>query len=151
MNWYLSRRQQHAVRVIIFLFLLSGSIMHSNLAIAAGALAVALPPDVPHQGFAIGVATDEPSDQAAAIALTHCRETTISGIRPLCKVIQGFQNQCVAFAMDPQPGAPGIGWGIADDLHSAEARALSKCEAIAGPGRHDTCVVGNFACDGTAK
>src|ERR1700730_565246 len=116
---------------------------------ADGALAVALPPDVVKQGFAYGYVTDYPSiNEADAQALKKCRDTTIAGVRPLCTVIQDFKNQCVAVAMDPQAGTPGVGWGIAADLRSAEAQALSKCQDTAGPGRRAACVVDHSSCDG---
>jgi hypothetical protein len=119
---------------------------------ADGALAVALPPDVVKQGFAYGYVTDYPDvNQADAQALKKCRDTTISGVRPLCTVIQDFKNQCVAVAMDPQAGTPGVGWSVAPDLHSAEAQALSKCEDTAGPGRRAACAVDHSSCDGSAK
>jgi hypothetical protein len=119
---------------------------------ADGALAVALPPDVVKQGFAYGYVTDYPdTDQADAQALKKCRDTTIAGVRPLCTVIQDFKSQCVAVAMDPQAGTPGVGWSVAPDLHTAEAQALSKCEDTAGPGRRAACAVDHSSCDGSAK
>jgi Domain of unknown function (DUF4189) len=119
---------------------------------ADGALAVGLPPDVVKQGFAYGYVTDYPDpNQADAQALKKCRDTTIAGVRPLCEVIQDFKNQCVAVAMDPQAGTPGVGWSVAPDLHTAEAQALSKCESTAGPGRRAACAVDHSSCDGSAK
>lgn len=119
---------------------------------ADGAIAVALPPDVVKQGFAYGYSTDyADSDKADAEALKKCRETTIAGIRSLCTVIQDFKNQCVAVAMDPQAGTPGVGWAVAADLHAAEAQALSKCEQTAGPGRRAACQADHSSCDGDGK
>jgi Domain of unknown function (DUF4189) len=119
---------------------------------ADGAIAVALPSDVVKQGFAYGYVTDAAdSNHADADALGKCRETTINAIRPLCEVIQDFKNQCVAVAMDPQAGTPGVGWGVANTLQAAQAQALSKCQSTAGPGRRAACVVDHSACDGTAK
>jgi hypothetical protein len=111
-----------------------------------------LPPDVVKQGFAYGYVTDYPdTNQADAEALKKCRDTTIEGVRPLCTVIQDFKNQCVAVAMDPQAGTPGVGWSVAPDSHAAEAQALSKCEETAGPGRRAACAIDHSSCDGSAK
>jgi hypothetical protein len=146
---YRSRWGRDAARVLVLFALVvfrpvSGS--------ADGALAVALPPDVVKQGFAYGYVTDYPdTDQADAQALKKCRDTTIAGVRPLCTVIQDFKSQCVAVAMDPQAGTPGVGWSVAPDLHTAEAQALSKCEDTAGPGRRAACAVDHSSCDGSAK
>jgi hypothetical protein len=103
-------------------------------------------------GLCLRYVTDYPdTDKADAEALKKCRDTTIAGVRPLCEVIQDFKNQCVAVAMDPQAGTPGVGWSVAPDLHTAEAQALSKCESTAGPGRRAACAVDHSSCDGSAK
>jgi len=133
-----------------------GAILWSNPGVAAGALAVGLPPDVVKGGFTYGYSTSYADvNQAEAHALDSCRTTkdasTNATLRSFCKVIQDFTNQCVAVAMDPQAGTPGVGWSIAGDLHTAEAQALSKCEATAGPGRRAACVVDHSKCDGSAK
>lgn len=144
--------RRHAGLMSIVSLLLVAAAMHPTCAVADGALAVALPPDVVKQGFAYGYVTDyADADQADTEALKKCRGTTIAGIRPLCTVIQDFKNQCVAVAMDPQAGTPGVGWGIAPDSHAAEAQALSSCEQTAGPSRRAACAVDHSSCDGTAK
>jgi hypothetical protein len=48
-------------------------------------------------------------------------------------------------------GTPGVGWGVANDLLSAERQELGKCMDIAGSGRRAACVVDHSSCDGTAK
>jgi Domain of unknown function (DUF4189) len=121
-------------------------------AAADGALAIARPPDVVKQGFAYGFASDySDTNHAEVEALSKCRATTITGVRPLCTVIQDIKNECVAVAMDPEAGTPGVGWAVAGDLHSAEAQALSKCQETAGAGRRAACAIDHSACDGTAK
>ncbi len=146
-NW-----QRHAGLMSIIALLLAAAAMRPSCAVADGAIAVALPPDVVKQGFAYGYVTDySDPDKADAEALKKCRETTVDGVRPLCTVIQDFKNQCVAVAMDPKAGTPGVGWGVADDLISAERQALGKCEDSAGPNRRAACVVDHSGCDGTAK
>ncbi len=140
-----------AARVFV-VFALVAAIFRPVSGSADGALAIALPPDVVKQGFAYGYVTDYPdTNQADAQALKKCRDTTIEGVRPLCTVIQDFKNQCVAVAMDPQAGTPGVGWSVAPDLHAAEAQALSKCEETAGPGRRAACAIDHSSCDGSAK
>jgi hypothetical protein len=141
-----------AALVIVVLSLAAGAAAMRAPAIADGALAVALPPDVVKQGFAYGYVTDYPdTEKADEQALKKCRDTTIDGVRPLCTVIQDFKNQCVAVAMDPAPGTPGVGWAIEASLRSAEARALSRCEETAGPGRRAACAIDHSSCDGSAK
>jgi hypothetical protein len=131
---------------------LAGGAVRPLPAAADGAVAIALPPDVVKQGFAYGFATDYADvNHAETEALSQCRATTISGVRPLCSVVKDFKDQCVAVAMDPQAGTPGVGWGVGDDLHAAEAQALAGCEETAGPGRRAACVVDHSACDGSAK
>ncbi|HTC05611.1 MAG TPA: DUF4189 domain-containing protein [Xanthobacteraceae bacterium] len=142
-----------AARVFVVLALaLVAAIFRPVSGSADGALAIALPPDVVKQGFAYGYVTDYPDvNQADAQALKKCRDTTIEGVRPLCAVIQDFKNQCVAVAMDPQAGTPGVGWSVAPDSRAAEAEALSKCEETAGPGRRAACAIDHSSCDGSAK
>lgn len=152
MQSYRSSWRRHASLVSIVSLLLAAAAMGPTSAVADGAIAVGLPPDVVKQGFAYGYVTDYPDpDKADAEALKKCRETTVAGVRPLCTVIQDFKNQCVAVAMDPKAGTPGVGWGVADDLMSAERQALGKCEDSAGANRRAACVVDHSGCDGNAK
>ena len=148
---YRSKWARDAARAFI-LFALVAAVFRPVSGSADGAIAIALPPDVVKQGFAYGYVTDYgDANQADVQALKKCRDTTIEGVRPLCTVIQDFKNQCVAVAMDPAAGTPGVGWSVAPDLHAAEAQALSKCEDTAGPGRRAACVVDHSSCDGSAK
>ena len=133
-----------------------GAVTAPNRSIAAGALAVGLPPDVVKGGFTYGYSNNKTdANQAGATALDQCRSTkdakSDAHLQSLCKVIQSYSNQCVAVAMDPLAGTPGVGWSIAADAHTAQAQALAACEKTAGPGRAAACVVDHFACDGTAK
>jgi hypothetical protein len=66
-------------------------------------------------------------------------------------VIKDFKDQCVAVAMDPQAGTPGVGWAVGDDRHTAEAQAPSGCEQTSVPGRRAARVIDHSACDGSAK
>lgn len=151
MRLFLSTKR-FGIALVVALAGLAGGAMQPMPAAADGAIAIALPPDVVKQGFAYGFSTDYADvNHADAEALSKCRETTIAGVRPLCTVVKDFKNQCVAVAMDPQAGTPGVGWGVGDDLHAAEAQALAGCEKTAGPGRRAACAVDHSACDGSAK
>jgi hypothetical protein len=149
-------RARIAVHMPIIAAAFFGAILWSNPGAAAGALAVGLPPDVVKGGFTYAYSNNNSDfNQAEAKALNSCRTTKDASadpkLRSLCKVIQDFTNQCVAVAMDPQAGTPGVGWSVANDLHTAEAQALGKCEDTAGPGRRAACVVDHSGCDGSAK
>jgi hypothetical protein len=107
-------------------------------------------------GFTYGYSNNNAdANHAEFKALDACRSTKDAvkdtNLRSLCKVIQDYSNQCVAVAMDPAAGTPGVGWAVANDLMSAERQALGKCENTAGPGRAAACVVDHSACDGNAK
>ena len=125
-------------------------------AATAGALAVALPADVAKSGFSYGYSNNNAdAAHAQAAALNACRTTKDASndvnLRSLCKVVLNYANQCIAVAMDPAAGTPGVGWAVANDLKSAERQALGKCEDTAGPGRRAACVVDHSACDGNAR
>jgi hypothetical protein len=143
------------IRAVIFLILLSGAMLWGKPGAAEGALAIGLPDDVAKKGFAYAYHVGkEPTDEARRMALKSCREPSpvkSAPARALCAVIASFHDQCVAVAEDPQAGTPGVGWAIADTLRKAEAEALAKCEATAGPGRRAACIVDHSGCDGTAK
>src|SRR5262249_4674708 len=66
---------------------------------AAGALAIALPPDVAKGGFSYGYANDKSDpDTASSRALELCRTTkdasTDAKLRNLCKVILNYSDKC---------------------------------------------------------
>jgi hypothetical protein len=150
-----SRRARDAVRaIVIAMVFATGAAPATGL--AAGALAVALPPDVAKGGFSYGYANDKADDEtAAARALELCRTTKDASndpkLRSLCKVIENYSEKCVAVAMDPGTGTPGVGWAIAPDKRSAERDALVKCEATAGAGRAAACEISHSDCDGSAQ
>ena len=122
----------------------------------AGALAVALPADVAKSGFSYGYSNNNAdAAHAQAAALNACRTTkdasNDANLRSLCKVVLNYSNQCIAVAMDPAAGTPGVGWAAANDLRSAERQALGQCQETAGPGRRAACVIDHSACDGNAR
>jgi hypothetical protein len=141
---------------LLFCLLFCGAAMLPRAGHAAGALAVALPPDVAKGGFSYGYSNDNSdSDTADNKALNACRSTKDATkdpkLRALCKVFVDYGNSCIAVSMDPAAGTPGVGWAIAGDLRTAEKIALNRCEATAGPGRTQYCVVDHSGCDGNAK
>jgi len=155
MRSYLSNRY-YAAGVFVVLSLLCGGVLGSSQSRADGALAIGLPPDVVKGGFTYGYSNNNAdANHAEAKALDACRTTKDAAndvkLRSLCKVIQDYSNQCVAVAMDPAAGTPGVGWAVANDLLSAERQALGKCMDTAGPGRRAACVVDHSSCDGDAK
>lgn len=139
----------------LFTALFGCAVLWSNHVMAEGALAVGLPADVAKQGFAYAFTNNKASpEEARATALATCRNPSpakSAEARALCTVINTYHNQCVAVAEDPLAGTPGVGWSIANHLRTAEAQALTKCEATAGPGRRAACRVDHSACDGIAK
>jgi hypothetical protein len=145
-----------AAGAFLVLSLCCGSAFGPSQSMAAGALAVGLPPDVAKGGFTYGYSNNnDDANHAELKALDACRTTkdaaNDANLRSLCKVIQDYSNQCIAVSMDPAAGTPGVGWAIANDLLSAERQALGKCMDTAGPGRRAACVVDHSSCDGTAK
>ncbi len=140
---------------LLFTVLFGCAVLWSNHSVAEGALAVGVPANVAKQGFAYAYTNNKASPaEARRVALALCRSPSAaksSQARALCAVINTYQNRCVAVAEDPAAGTPGVGWSIADNLRTAEAQALAKCEATAGPGRRAACRVDHSACDGTAK
>lgn len=155
MRSYLSNRY-YAAGVFVVLSLLCGGVFGPSQSRADGALAIGLPPDVVKGGFTYGYSNNNAdANHAEAKALDACRTTKDAAndvkLRSLCKIIQDYSNQCVAVAMDPAAGTPGVGWAVANDLLSAERQALGKCMDTAGPGRRAACVVDHSSCDGDAK
>jgi Domain of unknown function (DUF4189) len=122
--------------------------------VADGALAVGVPANVARQGFSYAYSNDKKTaEEARAKALQLCRSSKEAPAiaRRLCHLVRTYHNECVAVAMDPVTGTPGVGWAIAATLHDAEAQALAACEKTAGPGRRAACRIDHSKCDGTAK
>ena len=145
-----------AAGAFLVLSLFCGGALGPSQSMAAGALAIGLPQDVAKGGFTYGYSNNNAdANHAEFKALDACRSTKDAikdtNLRSLCKVIADYSNKCVAVAMDPAAGTPGVGWAVANDLMSAERQALGKCENTAGPGRAAACVVDHSSCDGDAK
>jgi hypothetical protein len=155
MRSYLSNRHC-AAGVFLVLSLFCGGALGPSQSMAAGALAVGLPPDVAKGGFTYGYSNNnDDANHAEYKALNACRTTKDAAkdvnLRSLCRVIKDYSDQCIAVAMDPAAGTPGVGWAVANDLMTAERQALGKCEDTAGPDRRASCVVDHSSCDGSAK
>jgi hypothetical protein len=140
-------------RTCVLMLSFACTVLWTHPSAADGALAVGLPKDVAKQGFAYGYSNNYSAKDAGDAAIKQCIKSGVSAPQALqlCKVIETYSNKCVAVAMDPAPGTPGVGWAIAADLHTAESNALAKCEATAGPGRRAACKIDKWDCDGTAK
>jgi hypothetical protein len=131
------------------------AMLHPDRAATEGALAVGLPKNVAKEGFAYAYSTGKTDTKTArSEALTTCRkpgDNKSAQARAICSVVGTFVNQCVAVAMDPAAGTPGVGWAIAGDLKSAESGAIAQCQKTAGDDRSKFCVVDHSRCDGTAN
>lgn len=117
---------------------------------ADGAIAVGLPEEGAQEGFAYGFASGYRADEAERRALEQCRRSRGSAsrdVRDLCRVVETFSSGCVAVAMDPKDGTPGVGWGLGPDRRTAEREAISACHATAGEGRRLSCKVDAWACE----
>lgn len=118
---------------------------------AEGALAVGLPGDVGRQGLAVGWAVNHGTRAAAqAEALRRCRDAkeVPQATRDLCKVVETFDDACVALALDPDSGTPGRGWAVAETREAAETAAMEDCRQSSDEKRRAACRVALVRCDG---
>jgi Domain of unknown function (DUF4189) len=131
--------------------------LQTSPSVADGALAIGLPADVAHHGFASGYKVNAPDmDTARNAAIKGCRGWLDASdeAKKQCKVIATLHNQCLAIAIDPKSGTPGVGWGIAESRDKADEQALAQCRTTAGTTRQQFCVIFravDHACDGNAK
>jgi hypothetical protein len=131
--------------------LLAGAASQTDGARAESALAVGLPADVARQGLAVGWAVNHATREAAqAEALRRCREARepSQATRDLCRVVESFDDQCVAVALDPDAGTTGVGWAVAKSQDEAEAAAMEDCRQSAHEKRRATCRITLARCDG---
>ncbi len=130
---------------------LAGAAAGAGNAGAEGALAVGLPGDVAKQGLAVGWAVNHGTRaDAEAEALRRCREAKEppQATRDLCRVVETFDDACVALALDPDAGTPGRGWAVAETQAAAEAAALEDCRQGSDEKRRAACRVTLVRCDG---
>jgi hypothetical protein len=127
-----------------------GSLLAMTVPAAAeGAMAVGITGDVAKDGYSIGMSVDYATEEEARKgAMDWCRNHGGSPqTEAKCEVIIVFQRKCAAEAQDPDPGTPGAGWAVADDLETAKKVALTNCRASAGKKRMDFCKVVGTTCD----
>jgi hypothetical protein len=120
-------------------------------AAAHGALAVGLPDNVAKSGVAMGRSWNhETAESARNEALDRCLSEKNASIeaRKLCEIVREFEDECVALAMDPKDGTPGVGWAIAKSEADAEKAAMKKCKSTAGRERQEFCKLFTTRCDG---
>jgi hypothetical protein len=140
-----------------FPYVLAAALLCSALvqsrALADGTIAIAEPRDVARDGFAVGVSYNYSTRaEADAEALHQCRtfEGVTPQVRQLCTIRGNFDDQCVAVAMDPEPGTYGWGWAVYPNQPGADDIALRNCRNASAPGRAGYCQVTLRHCDGTA-
>jgi len=149
--------------VVLAALLLSAAVsLQATPAFAAGAVAVGVGPRGPASGYAIGYGFNQPNaDAAKKQALQGCHGSTVTSGDPVndsmrqarknCRVVGTFDNQCIASAIDPKDGTPGVGWAVGNTQKEADEQALARCKSTAGSGREAFCTVEDRRCDGAAK
>lgn len=131
--------------------LLAAAAQQADQAGAEAALAVGFPDDVAKQGVAVGWAVNHDTKKAAeAEALRRCREAKKppKATRNLCRIVESFDDECVAVALDPDAGTTGIGWAVAGKQDEAEDAAMDDCMSSAGKKRRNSCRIALARCDG---
>jgi hypothetical protein len=129
---------------------LLAAVVWPHASVAEGALAIGLPGDVAKDGVAIGWVINSDSETTAQErALRVCTDfkDAPATTRALCKVMKTFRGECVAIALDPEAGTPGVGWAVAVNMQ-AESDAMAGCAATAGNARRQFCKVTVLRCDG---
>lgn len=127
-----------------------GSAFFSRQVSAYGALAVGLPQNAARDGLAFGWALNHRSkEEAEEKATEHCRASNQSEAAvAMCRVVETFAEECLAVALDREPGTRGVGWSVRQSLEVARAEAIAKCSATATPTREKFCELVLSRCDG---
>jgi len=118
---------------------------------AHGSIAVGQTNDVAKDGLAIGYTwnySDKGSAEADALKQCLSFQDAPDRTRALCKVVQDFQNECLAVSLDPAAGTEGFGWAVSSTDKQASARALQTCRDTDGPDHQADCKVTAVKCDG---
>jgi uncharacterized protein DUF4189 len=134
-------------RAVTLLVLLA----ESTSALAAGALAVGQTGNIRKDGLAIGFAVNRATkDRAEADALKQCLDFKAApeSTKARCKIVQIFEKQCLAVALDPKDGTPGAGWAVMATKTEADNSAMGRCRDTAGKSRADFCAISVSRCDG---
>lgn len=140
-----------SVKVFAFAALSALVIAQAPSALASGALAVGQTGNVTKDGIAMGWATGSPNQKAAEdLAMKHCLnfKDAPDRTRALCQIVNSFENQCVAVALDPKAGTPGYGYAVRKTQDDSKSQAIKNCRATAG-NRAQHCVVTVSSCDNT--
>lgn len=116
---------------------------------AEGAVAAGSTGDIRKDGIAFGHAANYLTKEAASdAALQACRNfQSAPKAATNCRLVGTFSGECSSVANDPQPGTQGTGWAIAADEKTAQDRALTACQALAGPERAQFCTIEKTRCD----
>jgi len=136
---------------IFFFILLMMSAHLTRSCEAEGALALGFPSDAPKYGVAIGWTVNFPNATEAekrAMELCTSYEGTGPPAREACTVVDTFAKECLAIALDSEPGADGFGWAVRQTRSKAEHDAVANCRATANQGRVQLCKVVASCCDG---
>jgi hypothetical protein len=149
---------------IVTLVALASVFICGNRAHSEGAIAEGIAPGGAAKGYEVGVKVNRATpEEARNEAVAECKkvpEKVASGAPPdsgnakarqRCAVVATFHDKCVALAVDPKDGTPGVGWAVGDTQQNADDEALARCKSTAGAKRRDFCKVSNRLCDGTAK
>ncbi len=143
-----SRRLRLAAVSVSLLAL--GALLPPRPAEAMSAYAAAIPDNPAQQGLAFGAGYNYSTRAGAEErALTECRKQAGDNalLVSLCKIVDHFDNKCLAISMDPQPGTPGYGWAIGANAAAANNQALANCRQTAGAARVGYCVISLTDCD----
>jgi hypothetical protein len=128
----------------------AAALLPASQASGEAALALGLPADVAKQGLAVGWAINQASRKAAeAEALRRCRELQEApqATRDLCRIVESFNDRCLAVAVEPEAGTTGIGWAVAKDRDAAEEAAMEDCAENSSRKRGKACRVELVRCD----
>jgi hypothetical protein len=131
--------------------MIAAALLQTSSVSAHGAIAVGAPDDIATDGVAVGYAwNNDSSGEAEAAALKNCLAymDAPDKTRARCKVVQSFQNKCLAVSLDPAAGTEGFGWSVAATKQDAADAALSQCRDTDGAAHADACAVQVQVCDG---
>lgn len=108
-----------------------------------GALAVGIPDDGIHKGFAYALKVNvSTAEDARKEALNECREAAGKNKVPpgKCRIVEAFKKSCAAVALDKK--GQWAGWAVFKDERTARSRAIGRCK-VGGA----ACEVADMQCD----
>lgn len=93
-----------------------------------GSLAVGIPDDGIHKGFAYAFKLNLGADEARKEALAACREAATKNKVPpgKCRIVESFKKGCLSVALDKK--GQWAGWAVAKDEKTAQSRAVGRCK-----------------------